>query len=120
MSKKVQECTDARENLRVKKKNAMTKKNKINNLIKLKQMQIENAQQEKDYVEQQIAAVRARGDDQESIDRQMAEWHAAHTQAAEAVQASQNAHNDKRKEADDLNVRACTLTVSVPSSVNAV
>lgn len=103
---KINECAAAREELRIKRKNAMAKKNKVHGNINKKQQQMQSAQQDKAYAEQQIAAVRSRGDDQESIDKQMAEWHAAHTQATEMVQASQQAAHEQRRQNDDLDVRS--------------
>jgi hypothetical protein len=109
MDQKIEECNTARNVLRGRKKNAMAKKNKVAQAVNAKQQQINIAQQNVAEAEQQIDDVRARGDDQESIDKKMAEWHAAHTHTMEVVQASQQALHDYRKESESIDVRFSTL-----------
>jgi predicted methyltransferase MtxX (methanogen marker protein 4) len=114
MDRKVDECNKGRELLRGRKKNAMAKKNRVTQAINSKQQQISIAQQNLQEAEEQIAEVRARGDDQESIDKQMAEWHDAYTRATDMVKASQQAVQEYRKESENIDVRFYHILLFLP------
>lgn len=96
----------ARDKLRLQKKEAMKNKNAVVAKQRAKEQELASAKQDHQYAEQQIAAVRARGDDKASIDKQMQEWREAHNRATEMVQASQQAAHQQRKHHDDLEVHS--------------
>lgn len=108
MQRKADEVTKLRDELRNKKKEAVSKKNKMHQALKAKTEQVQAAMEKKQDAELQIADVRAHADDQESIDKQMSEWREAHKRAGEVVQASQHAFHESRKEAEDLEVSFLT------------
>ena len=100
----------AREKLRAQKKEAMKNQSAIPVKQRQKEQELAEAKQDQKEAERQIAAVKARGDDKASIDKQIADWQEAHKHASEMVQASQQALNQQRKQNDDLEVCSSYMT----------
>jgi hypothetical protein len=91
------ESNQKKEALRQRKKQAMERKNKHAKAIKSKQEQIAEAEHEREENDKLADAVRARGDDQDSIDAKLKEWHEKQQAAKEAVTQSQKSVIEARE-----------------------